>query len=353
MIIIGSVKIDIHAGDKKYYNISYSSKEDICKIFKIIDIIYEDAYKGNKEALVIINDIQNLIDEDDFVLREYINIQIGKKPLTVKDCNVKIIDVVAERLGLGYEKCEEEFYKSISKIQNKNMELWRKWIENNKNNMFFVNKTIKNDKKEQKISIIDENKLKELDYIKKYLVPKYIFESNSYPKNLQELIKFDKYNLKVLKDLSEKYKNDKKNSKLKDEIRKRTNYDIELSKDIVILKKHYNVKIKNTNKKGKNKNIPIQFIKDSELTSRIKELENDVLIDKLRLIENAISIAKIDSFTELKLTKKQKEIFDMYYKDGYTQQQIADRIKVTRPYITKALKNIINKIKNNVMVDYE
>ena len=46
---MGSVKIDIYKDDKKYYDTSYSSEEDIYDILWLLDIILQDAQREIKK----------------------------------------------------------------------------------------------------------------------------------------------------------------------------------------------------------------------------------------------------------------------------------------------------------------
>ena len=46
-----------------------------------------------------------------------------------------------------------------------------------------------------------------------------------------------------------------------------------------------------------------------------------------------------------KLTERQKEIIELYYFKGMTQQEIADELGIARPVVAKSMKASLNKLK--------
>lgn len=46
------------------------------------------------------------------------------------------------------------------------------------------------------------------------------------------------------------------------------------------------------------------------------------------------------------LTDKQREVFILYYKEGYTQQQIADMLGITKQSVGERLSTAVSRVKN-------
>jgi len=341
---MGTVNIDIYKQDRKYIDISFTSEEDIYKLLWMFDMLFEEAYQGNAEALCIVNDFYNMMDKENKSLLEYVKIQTGKSPLTVNDYDRELAEVIAERLNITKEECEKQIYKGVLDLKNKNYDLWVEWI----NNIYKNIRVDYMDKKENDINYnVDEEKLKQLDYIKKYCVPKYLFKGEEYPKDLQDLIDIQKENFKRLNDLKEKLKTDKQNKQLKEEIRKRINYDIELRKDILILKRHYQIPIEKTNWKGSATNVSFEEFQIQNMSDFERE-KQDTLRNQYDDIEDKWQVEKIKEIAKEKLTIRQYVIFNLYFVNELNQVQISDILDCTKQSISSELQQIIKKIKKNL-----
>lgn len=337
---MGAVHIDIHKQDRKYFETSFSSEEDIYKLLWMIDIVYEEAYQGNHEALCIINDLKNLIDIDNDALIEYIKIQNGKKPLSVKDFGKEIPEVVAERLGITKEDCERQIHKGVLDIINKNYELWSNWIKNK-----YKNTCIEYSKNKIKIKHhIEDEILKQMDYERKYCIKKNIFEGEEYPEDLQELINIQKQNYNKLTKLKEKLQKDKKKIELKEEIRKRISYNIQLTKDVGILKRHYNILVDKTNWKGVTTHVSFEEFQLHNMDDFEKEKQNIVKHQREKF-EDEWQVEKIKETAKKVLTIKQYAIFNLYFINGLTQEKIAQIVNDTQGNISRDINNIIKKLK--------
>lgn len=334
---MGSVKIDVNESEKKYYSTSYSSVEDVYEIIERLDKIYVDAYDGNYEALVILIDLRGLVRNieskihKDF-MEEYLDIQTGQKPMVVNDYGKKILDVVSERLGVDREHCENLYVESIDMIIKNNYDDWLRFINNN-----YFNKKVSVEKPKKILeSKISDESFYATDYIKKYVNPKFIYDKEELPTDLQQFINYELYNYNEIKCLKQELKQEKDKDKrkfIKDFIVKRTKIKIELCKDISELKKIHRIPIEKTNKKGKNFNYSYNENQDYLINDENYNIINEINANKIKRIAKNI------------LTERQYIVFNLYYNIGLTQQKIAKILNDDQRNITNDLKYLTKKIK--------
>ncbi len=280
-------------------------------------------------------DIYNFIRTKDY-LKEYINIQLGNEPMTDDDYGKDIIQVITERRGIKYEECKNELVKEIKEIVQGNKEKWLdcllnteiyKHITDEKSTFFSI---VEN--KEVPIYFSDEIN-KQIDYAKKYIVPRCKHPDIEFPENLQNLVNAQKANEIRLNELK---KIKKKNVDEKKEYNKRIKYDISLFDDMEELKKHYGYET--------NHNVTISgdYSFDEKLDSK-EDPMNEFILD-------SYEIEQIHRIAEKILTNKQLIIFKLYYESGFTHQEIGDITGDLRTNVTRDLGVIIQKIRKNMVI---
>lgn len=316
---MGAVQIDIYAQDRKYHDISYSSFEDIRDIFYRLSEIAVDASDGNKEALCILHDINNYIQDND-VLIEYYNIQTGENPLTVDDYDLDIFDIISNRLNLKYDLVKKYFNDGIHELVNKNHDKWVDRINIRYKNHLFV----KEDSQPLQ-SKISEQSYKDLDYQKKYCshINKKNEGSHDELINLIKIFSNNKNKIEELQSIQNKTKEQMR------EYSKRITYSKQLSEDIRILKDHYNIDYK------------IPEINDNHYTLR----DNEYPINNC---DSDWITEKITSIAEECLSEKQYLIFNLYFLCGLSQNEIANIVKTSRQNITRFIKDIVKNLQDNL-----
>ena len=349
---MGSVKIDIYKDDRKYFETSYSSEEDIYDILWLLDIILQDAQKGNKEALITLMDLKNLMTVNNPVFNEYTNIQMGFKPMKLEDQGKEIIEVVASRLNMPKKECEKQVLNAVLHIKKTNLNNWYDCINKNykshivaarKKNfvdalVFLPRRTLAS----HEGSKITSESLWQGDYCKKYVVAKHIYKGDTYPEDLQELIELlnsNKIKLDKLKAIKLRTGSEKS------EMNKRIKLDISIRDDINILKDHYKIPRNHNYTEG-------QDVSNNELMYyKRKPIEFEELVEKEYDNSEALNewqVEKIKNIASKILTKRQLVVFSLYYESRLTQQEIASIINDDQRNVADAIKRIIKKIKEKI-----
>jgi len=349
---MGSVKIDIYKDDKKYYDTSYSSEEDIYDILWLLDIILQDAQKGNKEALITLKDLNNLLTIYYPVLSEYCNIQMGFKPMKLEDQQKEIIEVVSSRLNMTKEECEREILIAVLHIKKTNMNNWYNCINKNYKNYIvaaskknFVDALISLPRRtlvSYEGSKITSESLWQVDYCKKYVVAKHIYKGDIYPEDLQELIELQSKNEILVKTLS---KNKDKNKQEKLELSKRIKLRKTLQEDINILKDHYRIPRNHYYTESQDVSHKELMYYKKKLPPREEYVEREY--DNTEVLDEW-QVEKVKDIANKILTKRQMVIFSLYYEARLTQLEIANIVNDTQGHIARDLKQIIKKIQNNI-----
>jgi predicted DNA-binding protein YlxM (UPF0122 family) len=299
---------------------SYSSVEDLEKIIFLIDLIEQQKNKFNYEAMAVYLDIMSIVANYPFV-REYIDILLGRKP--TKNINSGTIETVAARMSVDIETCVKRIHKELTKIVNKNKELWTKTI--GKQKPYILKENVVENSLEHEDRELENIKL---DYVRKYNVPTFKYPDVIMPDDLREMIEFQKLNEQILTELK---KTKKKTFQEKGELKKRIKWNKEIFQDIEILKHHYGLSCES------------EFAKDKGSSTKV-----ETHVDELGKGFDEWEISKIMDISDKILTAKQQIIFNLYYLDGFTQQEIADILGSIQQDIKKDIKRIASKIKKNI-----
>lgn len=324
--------MDIEKSSRQYYDISFSSVEDIYDFLFRLDQIYIDAYDGNYEALVLILDFRNFIKtikQQDLkqVLFEYFCIQTGKKPLKLNN-NEDLLDNISKRLNMDKEKCSDFLLQSINQIISINKANWLQWVKK-----YLLYGVKREDRSKIKKPIVKDEIKNEINKVNN---KQNKLNDKELPDDLKQYIIYEKYNHKKIKELKKILKtvNEEKRKIINKEIKQRIKIEIELHKDISTLKYIYKIPVKPLNKQSKTKKF--SFNDEYLNVQEIYDFQDDIDIEKINIIAKE------------KLTNRQYLVFDLYYNLGITQQEIADITNDFRENIKKILQNSVNKIKNNL-----
>lgn len=347
---MGATKIDIHKDEVQYKDVSFSSYEDIYNTLLKLDLIYNDFEDGNLYAGFIYNDLVQLmgkIDDAEYI-KMYHDIQLGIIPMKIDDHEKKIEDVAAENLNITSYEYIQNLNVNIEKMVEVNYSLWIKSI-----NKQFKNKLIKDSIDEKDIlAHMNDVKLKEIDFIRKYVYSNERYHLDILPKDIEELYEYRDYIINKINEFEEmkgKYfkKDNVRFTYYKNKISQYTNIKIEVNKDISILKDHYFIPKGNQNNKGKKEFIRYNSNSSHIINAQAKTMYTSKL-QQIELITSDIDVGKIKEIARKVLTNRQYIIFELYYLNGLTQQEIADIIEVSQPFIKKSLDKIINKIKESI-----
>ena len=350
---MGTVKFDLTAGDQKYKHISFSCQEDVYNILWQIDCVYLDAAKGNVEALALLSDLTSLMDKCNVsqVMKEYVDIMSGQKPLCTQDYDKEITAVIAKRLNQQTCEVQEQLSNDIKSVVNQNATDWLDHVNKKYKNQFFnFNKDFYTDNTINKYK--SEADAWALDHSRKYSKRSLVYDGKDYPEILKEKIAYrDAIKSKAdyyFKQKEKYYKHDneryffygKKYKKL-------ARQEIELNHEIVDLKKHYKIPVQQTNKKGKIHFGSIDHPnEDFEMILCKKEYEEDM--EDYDGIISKVNVGKIKQIAEKVLTDKQYMMFSMYYIAGMTQAEIVGITGEGQYSISRELSRCINKIKEHI-----
>lgn len=328
VFIISTVKIDIYAKDRKYYNTKFSTKEDIENLFFTLDIIKNDAYTNdNYEALVTYLDFLKILD-DDAVISEYYKILMNDKVYISKEDkkadikriklnqDIDILDLVSRNLNIPKDECINRLDKSLIKMVQVNDDL----------EVIKINPLSKS--------------LQDVDYNRKYVVPNLSYQEKDYPQDLQDFINEQKRNQVKIDKLNKLKKDKKLTKKQKIERGKRIKHNVKLWEDIHDLKEHYRIPIKNNMVKEKTEIV--SFNGDYMIEGKMTEdLKSNAFSDQWQL-------HKIKRTAEEVLTCKQLYIFKLRFIAGLKQEEIADMLNETQGHISRDINICLEKIKNNL-----
>lgn len=314
---MGVCKVDIYKKDRYYQNTSYSSVEDLKNIFYMLPEIYADYEAGNKEALIIINDIADFI-KDKKVTKEYYNIQIGHSPITQDESNKGIFEIISDRLQINTHNVRSLYSLELNTIVSENLDKWLSCAKKRSKPTNTHNHIGDN------TSRISDKSYWDLDFSKKYVFSKHVYHKE-YPKDLQDLIDLYTSNKEEIK-IIQTTKN--KDVATKKELNKRISFSKQLNEDIKLLKSHYSIPY-NTSA------VQDDVVFDLKENDFAEELINDDwMIDKINDI--ALEI----------LNDRQYIIYQLYFCCHLNNNEIAKLIGTSKQNVSSLIKVVTQKIKN-------
>lgn len=344
---MGSVKFDLTKNEIKLKDLGLNSIEDIYDLLFRLDIIQAEKEQGNDEAFFLFNDLINslqYITENKYI-KSYIDIQLGITPMGVDDFDKEVEEVCAERMGMSIDEFKNGLHKNIEDVYEYLKNKRAEWVES-----YYKNKVIDiNLRKNKEYELLsDVTKLYQIDFNKKYMDHKIVYRNVKKPKSLKELESYQKElesKIKETKRKLNKYrkKDNKRFFKYKNELSKLQSLNIQVRKDINIIRECYGETLGNQNGKGKKDVVSY----DSSMGEIVNAHEEQLAIEKYEsysVIDANIEVGKLQKIAEKILTSRQYIIFELYYLNGMTQQEIAEIMGVLQPDIKKDLQRIIKKI---------
>lgn len=330
---------------------SLSSEEDVNDFLSQLSYIYEGKEK-DEEMLSIYLDFIKVLEnmETKKCLTVVHDIQVGK---IKKDFKLNTNQQGAKLLGLKNDKFESALESEIEDVVRVKKNLWLGYINEKYRNTYWNNVFESNNNKDEsniidkinstphKVSF-DTNKicLRGVNEVRE----KEIIKNPQKEKDLLPLVEFEK-------ELKEKIsKLESEGKKGSPECRKLTTTRIATRKDINIIRRSYGEVLGSQNSSGKR-----TFVTYGE--------ENPYFNDILKAHEDELEKVKEDSFNEFlkeeklnqikkvaknELTNRQYIIFEFYYFNGMTQQEIADVMGVSKQMINKDIPRIISKLKSKM-----
>lgn len=348
---MGSVKFDLTKNEIKLKDLGLNSIEDIYDLLFRLDIIQAEKEQGNDEAFFLFNDLINSIQyiDDNKYIKSYINIQLGITPMGVDDFDKEVEEVCAERMGMSIDEFKNGLHKNIEDVYEYLKNKRAKWVET-----YYKNKVINTNLRESKEYelLSDITKLYQIDFNKKYMEHKIVYRNAQKPKNFEELKQYQsdlELKIKETKRKLNKYrkKDNKKSLKYKNELSKLQTLNIQVRKDINIIRECYGETLGHQNKKGKKDTVTY----DSNMSEIVNAHEEQLAKEKYEsysAIDANIEVGKLQKIAEKTLTNRQYIIFELYYLNGMTQQEIAEIMGIPRPNVTREINSIITKIKKNI-----
>jgi len=344
---MGTVKIDLNKDIITHQDLSLNSIEDIYDFIYRLDIVYNEYKDGSEEALILYNEFRDLIKniKNNTYIAHYHDVILGLKPLTNDDYDKDINEVCASRIGITVDEFKEGLHKNICDIHKLKQERWLSQFKNKLIELAY-------NKKKDQLKHFNEQRLLEIDFIKKYVNPRLVYRKEKKPSSLEELYVFQKYIEEKIKELKKKVnkykkKDNKRYEKYKNELKKYNTINIQVRKDINIIREYYGETLGNQNNQPKREfvsyNGNINEIFEAH-ENQLQELKNQ----SYKEIYNKMYVGKIKEIAEKVLTNRQYLIFEMYYFNGVTQQEIADVLGIFQPNVKRDIDKINKIIKENI-----
>lgn len=313
---------------------SFSSEEDINELLNTLDIISEGIKDGNEDMLltmIMFDELVETIKKPIYIVTMK-NIIIGNTPMQVSDHGKSVEQVSSEKIGISLEEFNKGLKKNIKDIIKNNRSNWEKYINERYKNIYFnytddisnewvgdilnpqdgIILTYKRDSVMKELSKEDEETLNGLI---------------SYQKELEELINSG--------DLSDR------------EVSRLTTMNISIRKDIYDIRKTNGEVFYDNRYRGKRQMVSYEREIRNNLAIHNQQNE-ERLDDQNEDIVKQENIKKIKNIAKEKLTTRQYIIFQLYYLNGMTQQEVANIIGLKQPYIVEASRAIIKRISKNM-----
>lgn len=314
---MGVCKFDIYKKDRYYQNTSYSSVEDLKNIFYMLPEIYADYESGNKEALIIINDIANFV-KDKKITKEYYNIQIGHSPITHEEAGKDMFEIISDRFKVDTHYIKSLYSLELSSIVSENSQKWLSCVKKRNKPTNTHNHIVEN------TSRISDKSYWDLDFSKKYVFSKHVYHKE-YPKDLQDLINLYTSNKEKIKEI-QNTKN--KDVNTKKELNKRISFSKQLHEDIKLLKSYYSIPY---NTSAVQDDIVFD-LKDNDFAEEL--IHDDWMVDKI----NDIALEALND--------RQYIIYQLYFCCHLSNNEIAKLIGTSKQNVSSLIKIVTKKIKD-------
>lgn len=321
---------------------SFSSTEDVYDFLNKLGFIYERKEK-DEELLHFYIDFLRLVDKVDnnkyIVL--YHDVKVGKYSEKSTKTKNSTEEICANILKIDKNEFDEGLLNNVEGVVKENKQEWLEYINKKYKNKTIVSEPMK--KKEQVDTIGCDISSKKTVKNKIELTQEQLQQKEEDLSGLYEYLDNIENRLDSLS---------KSNKKGVDEYKKLTNIKIQVQKDINIIRKSYGEVLGNQNNMGRRSFVSY----DSEnpnyqyIVSTHENYLNDLEEEQLYEFKKEDKIKEIKNIAKNILTNRQYIIFEFYYFNELTQQEIADLMGDSRSAIKMELPRIIEKIRRKIYI---
>lgn len=326
----------------------FACPNQIKKFLEVLDFVYDDASTGQHEMLDIFMDFEELVDklEDSTYIREYIDLQVGRKPITPEEMQfTEIEQVCARRLGIRIDGYKHRLNKSIEELAEFGEE--KKWLINNPIISYSDNEIDevinKNTKANQ--GIYRETQKRTTTRHEAQERSKELEELIAYRDQLQARVREIQPEIRVIKDSADGLTNKDYDEDIREEYRVLSNEIIELTKDINFQRKSLGESFSNNNQQGRTTRVSYEDVFD-EIHQKEVEKRHLVKDEQVKDAEINKQINHVFKVAETVLTKRQSLILKMYYIEEMTQAEIGEIYGIAHQNVHKSLKRSISKLQD-------
>lgn len=328
-------------------NFSLSSVEDVYDFLNKLSFIYEGKHK-NDEMFSVYCKFINLIRDinDNKYINVYHDIQVGK--INVRGKKGNILEVCSKLLGVNEEIFKKKLEQNVSDLVNANLIEWRNYINNKYKNVYFYEEFKKVERLKETLKDTNEKKIVNCGVtpLKADITKKNVCNDVKKEEDLKDLVEYEQQLEEKINKLTQEGKSETR------ECRKLVGIRIDVRKDINIIRRSYGEVLGRQNSRGRttftsydHENKEIRYIIEAH-----EKYLNDISLGQLEEFEKEEKIKKIRKVAEEVLTNRQFIIFELYYFNELTQQEIADLTGILQPNVNRDIKNSIEKIKEKIMV---
>ncbi|WP_099301848.1 sigma-70 family RNA polymerase sigma factor [Bacillus sp. Marseille-P3800] len=360
---MGAVAFDLNKDEIKYRDYGLHNVEEIRQVAYMIDQIYHSRNNGSGAASSLYLDFLDLINkiEDPKYIKTYHDIQVGifaeqklvqarLKGMPPEPFEGTAEEESAHYLGVSLSDFKRGLESNMESMSVVAYSQWQEHFEDYVNvhiNRLIIPKTFP--KWDKKLTL-DQGKLVELDQLLKHVHPRHAYRKTFLPREIKELDMFKAgltEKIKQVSELKKKYK--EKDTALfnryKDELKKLETMEIQINKDISLIKNIYGIKIGNQNKKGSTSFT--SYTNAGEIASAHEHALDEQAHKQKEELETKYTLEKIKVLSEKILKPNQQILLQLYYVLGLKQREIAELTGVSQQAIDKKLKTIIKKLQQN------
>lgn len=319
---------------------SFSSIEDVLDFLNKLSFIYEKKEKdeGLLHFYIDFSRLVSKVSNNKFILL-YHDVKVGKYNEKHTKTKNNTEEICANILKINKNEFNEGLLSNVEGIVRENKQEWLEYINKKYKNKIIVPEPT--NKKEQVDTIGCDTNSKKIVKNKIELTQEQLQQKEEDLSGLYEYLDNIENRLDSLS---------KSNKKGTSEYKKLTNIKIQVQKDINIIRKSYGEVLGKQNNMGR-----ISFVSyDNEspnyqyIVSTHENYLNDLEEGKLYELKKEEKIKEIKNIAKNILTNRQYIIFEFYYFNGLTQQEIADIMGIPRPNVTREIGTITNKIKTKI-----
>lgn len=315
----------------------------IKEFLEVLDFVYDDVSTGQHEMLDVFMDFEGLVEkvEDNEYIKEYVDVQVGRKPITQEETHlVEIEDVCAKRMGIRKDTYRNRLDKNI-----------RDLAEYSANNVKIAYSCLNEDNMKERVK---QNTLANQDI---YNRVKYLNTKRKPRKRSKELVALIEHRDSLQEELHalqpQKDKIDKgqvTDAQMMQKVTKRHKELVSLiishTKNINEQRRSLGESIGNNNQRSKQEKISFDEVYE-EVSDAQRENALAIRTEQVYNARHKRQLHQIKQIASKVLTRRQHLIFIMYYIDEMTQDEIAEVYNVTQPTIHEIIGRATTKIQKS------